>query len=299
MRRLPILMMLWMVATGSLAAQDLSGTWKGTLEVSGTQLEVFFNLTKTDDAYSGTMDVPMQGAKDLPLDKVEVTGNGVTLGFSAAGITYEGEYQAGKGIVGTFNQGPMSESMNLTREESGSVAMNRPQEPKGPFPYTSEEVTFRNETEGITLAGTLTLPEGGTPTAAAILISGSGPQNRDEELLGHKPFWVLADHLTRNGIAVLRYDDRGVGQSTGEFSGATSEDFAGDVAAAMAYLQARPEVKADQIGLIGHSEGGLIAPLVAAQYDGVSFIVSMAGPGVNGEEIILAQQRLINQAGGT
>ncbi|HAA16076.1 MAG TPA: alpha/beta hydrolase [Cytophagales bacterium] len=298
MKRTATLVIFLVGLIGTTAAQDMSGTWKGLLEISSMQLEVFFNLKKTEDGYSGTMDVPTQGAKGLPLDKVEVSDNQIVLGFSGAGITYEGEYQGDELIAGTFHQGPVSEPLNLTREEQAAPELERPQEPKGPFPYTVEEVTIPNEAAGLSLAGTLTLPEGDAPVAAAILISGSGPQNRDEELMGHKPFWVLADHLTRNGIAVLRYDDRGVGQSTGEFQGATSQDFSTDVAAVMSYLKTRAEIDPNLIGLVGHSEGGLIAPLVATDYEGVGFIVSMGGPGVTGKEIILEQQRLITAAQG-
>ncbi|HAP64318.1 MAG TPA: alpha/beta hydrolase, partial [Cytophagales bacterium] len=175
MKRTATLVIFLVGLIGTTAAQDMSGTWKGLLEISSMQLEVFFNLKKTEDGYSGTMDVPTQGAKGLPLDKVEVSDNQIVLGFSGAGITYEGEYQGDELIAGTFHQGPVSEPLNLTREEQAAPELERPQEPKGPFPYTVEEVTIPNEAAGLSLAGTLTLPEGDAPVAAAILISGSGP----------------------------------------------------------------------------------------------------------------------------
>ena len=174
----------------------------------------------------------------------------------------------------------------------------RPQEPKPPFPYRTEEVTFTNSAERFDLAGTLTLPEGQGPFPAVVLITGSGPQDRDETLMGHKPFLVLADHLTRNGIAVLRYDDRGVGKSRGNMMNATSMSLSYDAEAAVKYLLTRPEINKKMIGLAGHSEGGLIAPMVASRNSTVAFIVSLAGPGVSGNDIILRQTRDIQAASG-
>ncbi|NJD20351.1 MAG: alpha/beta hydrolase, partial [Gemmatimonadetes bacterium] len=172
----------------------------------------------------------------------------------------------------------------------------RPQHPKPPFPYRAEEVAIPPGTPGVTLAGPLPLPQGTGPFPAVVLVSGSGPQDRDESLMGHKPFLVLADHLTRKGIAVLRYDDRGVGKSTGSFSTATSEDFAADALAAVAFLKARGDVGA--VGIAGHSEGGLIGPLAASRSADVAFLVMLAGPGLPGEEILYLQGDLIARAGG-
>lgn len=178
------------------------------------------------------------------------------------------------------------------------TAINRPQEPRKPYPYHSEEVAFQNTQANITLSGTLTLPstEGNYP--AAILISGSGAQNRDEEISGHKPFLIIADHLTTNGIAVLRYDDRGVAKSTGNFRAATTVDFASDAASAVAYLKTRKEINKDKIGLIGHSEGGIVAPMVASSSEDVSFIVLLAGPGIEIKKVLMMQQELIPRAFG-
>lgn len=175
---------------------------------------------------------------------------------------------------------------------------NRPQEPQKPYPYYSEDIRFKNQQAGIHLAGTLTLPKKEGVFPAVILITGSGPQNRNEELAGHKPFLVLSDYLTRNGIAVLRYDDRGTAMSEGNFNSATSEDLANDVKSAVAYLTTRKEIDPGKIGLIGHSEGGLIAPLVAIQSKDISFIVMLGGPGVSGDKILQIQQRLIAEASG-
>ena len=172
----------------------------------------------------------------------------------------------------------------------------RPQEPKPPYPYRVEEVTFENTKAGVTLAGTLTLPEKGDHYPVVVLISGSGPQNRDEELMAHKPFLVLADYLTRQGVGVLRFDDRGVGQSTGNFETATTLDFADDVEAAVNFLKNDRKIR--NIGLVGHSEGGMIAPLVASRSGDVAFIVLLAGPGLRGDHILLEQQREMGRVTG-
>lgn len=174
----------------------------------------------------------------------------------------------------------------------------RPQEPKGAFSYDVEEVQYSNLTANVTLAGTLTLPRTGKPSPAVLLIAGSGRIDRDETVFGHKPFLVLADHLTKQGFAVLRVDKRGIGQSTGNYDVATTEDFAADALAGVEYLKTRKEVDAKQIGLIGHSEGGLIAPMVAIKSKDVAFVVLMAGPSVTGEEIVYAQEALISRAMG-
>jgi uncharacterized protein len=167
------------------------------------------------------------------------------------------------------------------------VSGQRLQEPKPPYAYYEQEVFFLNEKHRIRLAGTLTLPQHEGPVPAVVLITGSGPQDRNEAMFGHMPFLVLADHLTRLGIAVLRVDDRGVGKSTGSFDEATSQDFAADALAAIEYLKTRKEIAHGKIGLLGHCEGGLIAPMVAAQSRDVAFVVMMAGPGLKGDQIVL------------
>lgn len=168
-----------------------------------------------------------------------------------------------------------------------TVVNGRRNEPKPPYPYYEQEVFFLNEKDRIQLAGTLTVPQSEGPFPAVVLITGCGPQDRNESMFGHKPFLVLADHLTRLGIAVLRMDDRGVGKSTGSFSEATSQDFAADALAGIEYLKTRSEIAHEKIGLLGHSEGGLIAPMVAAQSRDVAFVVMMAGPGLKGDQIVV------------
>jgi len=199
----------------------------------------------------------------------------------------------GQDIAGAWD-GVLQDGAQLLR----SVLRFRPQEPVRPYPYHEEEVFFENREDGVTLAGTLTLPNTDGVFSAVVLISGSGAQNRDGEILGHKPFLVLADHLTRNGIAVLRFDDRGTAASTGNFQTATTFNHSKDAEAGVKYLQARKEIDKKKIGLIGHSEGGIIAPMIAARSKDVAFIVLLAGSGIRGDRLLLLQTDLIAQASG-
>ncbi len=278
------------------------GSWKGLLVAGPQRLELIYHLTRGEDGtWTGTMDVPAQGATGIPLTTVEVSDTGVVLTFPVpGGGRYEGvRSEEGDSISGTFTQAGQSFPLRLGRMAAGDPARTpRPQEPVGPVPYRVEEVTFTNDADGIELAGTLTLPPGEGPFPGVVLVTGSGPQDRDESLMGHKPFLVLADFLTRRGIAVLRYDDRGVGGSSGSLADATSEDLAEDALAAVRYLAARPEVADDRVGIVGHSEGGLVGPMAATRSDAVAFVVMLAGPGVPGAEIIRAQSRLISRASG-
>jgi pimeloyl-ACP methyl ester carboxylesterase len=278
-----------------VSAQDIAGDWTGVLEVSGMHMHIVFHISKMDTGYNALMDSPDQGVKGIPVTSARFEQGRLTLGVDQAKMGYSGEWKDSL-IVGTFTQAGRSIPLELRR--GGVAAPIRPQEPARPYPYTAEDVHFENKGAGVTLAGTLTLPPGKGAFPVVILITGSGPQNRDEELLGHKPFLVIADALTRRGVAVLRYDDRGTAQSTGDFAKATSADFATDVEAAVAYLKTRKEISAHRIGLIGHSEGGLIAPMVAARSKDIRFIVLLAGPGLRGEEVLLSQQQLIAQAAG-
>lgn len=291
-------LILWL-STSSLIAQDVTGAWGGTLDIQGTHLRVVFNVSQGPQGYTATMDSPDQGVLAVPVASTEIDGSTtITFGLPAARITYRGVFKDSL-IVGTFTQNHRDFPLHLKRQPKEAKGASRPQDPVKPFPYISEDITFDNPKANITLAGTLTMPKGKARFPAVVLISGSGPQNRDEELMGHRPFLVLSDHLTRNGIAVLRYDDRGFGASTGDFGSATSADFATDVESAMAYLKSRSEINGNAIGLIGHSEGGLIAPMVAADSKGVAFMVLMAGSGIRGDKLLLLQEELIERVLGT
>lgn len=280
----------------TIFGQNITGQWNGALKVQGTQLRLVFNITKTDDGISATMDSPDQGAKGIPTTTTSFENSILKITIENAKIEYEGALGKDNIIVGTFKQGGQSFPMNLSKVVIEKEKLVRPQEPTKPYSYFSEDITFENKKAGIILAGTLTLPKNEGVFPVVILISGSGPQNRDEELLGHKPFLVLSDYLTKNGIAVLRYDDRGTALSKGDFKTATSADFATDVESAITYLKTRKEINKKKIGLMGHSEGGLIAPMVASKSKDVAFIVMLAGTGIQGDQILLLQQRLIGKA---
>jgi pimeloyl-ACP methyl ester carboxylesterase len=288
-----------LIAVPLLAAEPpkVAGIWLGTLKVGALELRLAFTIeAKPDGALTFKMDSIDQGAKGLASDIITFKDDELTLELTKLLIKYQGKLQAdGKVIKGEFVQRGVKFPLDLERVDK-IPETNRPQTPKKPYPYLEEEVTFPSKAEGATLAGTLTMPKGDGPFPTVVLITGSGPQNRNETLLGHHPFLVLADYLTRQGIAVLRYDDRGVAKSTGTFATATSQDFAQDASGAVSFLKTRPKVGA--IGLIGHSEGGLIAPMVAVENPQVGFIILLAGPGLPGDEILFAQGKLIVKAMG-
>ena len=282
----------------TIYGQNITGQWNGALKIQGTQMRLVFNISQTENSLSSTMDSPDQGAKGIPTTTTSFENSILKITIANAKIEYEGTLGQDNIIVGTFKQGGQSFPMNLSKEKIDKEKLVRPQEPIKPFPYYSEDITFENKKVGINLAGTLTLPDKEGVFPVVILISGSGPQNRDEELLGHKPFLVLSDFLTKNGIAVLRYDDRGIAMSKGDFKTATSADFATDVESAIAYLKTRKEINKNKIGLIGHSEGGLIAPMVASKSKEVAFIILLAGTGIQGDSLLLLQKKLIEEASG-
>lgn len=268
-----------------LFAQEPVGTWYGSLKIEGMELPIIFHITKTGSVYSTTMDSPDQGAMGVPTTKTTLEDNMLTIEASTMGMKYTGVHMPDSNkINGIFQQGPNRKPLMLMKGMNQASIIKptpRPQDPKT-FPYKQEDITFTNPKGDISLAGTLTLPTDGKASKIVILISGSGPQDRNEEIPGinHRTFLVLSDELTRQGIAVLRYDDRGVGKSTGIFQMATSADFADDAEAAVKYILSRPDLKNMKIGLIGHSEGGMIAPMVATRNPNVKFIVSLAGPGI-------------------
>jgi uncharacterized protein len=286
--------------TAKVQPSDIDGAWSGALAVGETKLRVVFHIVNTVDGLKATMDSPDQGVKGLPTSGV--TRDGATLKIEVKQINgqYEGKLSDDKSTVtGSWTQGAQSLPLVLQHgKDAATEEPKRPQNPVRPLPYREEEVSYLNKVQGDTLAGTLTIPPGKGPFTAVLLITGSGPQDRDEALMGHKPFLVLSDWLTRKGIEVLRVDDRGVGKSTGIFATATTADFATDVEAGVAFLKTRQEVNPHKIGLIGHSEGGIIAPMVAARNPDVAFIVMMAGSGVPGDQILLEQRTLIAEASG-
>ena len=278
--------------------QEIIGQWNGLLKVPNGQLRVVFHVNKTENGYNGTMDSPDQKVIGIPLEKVAFENLILKLEIPSAQISYEGTLNKDNIVVGKFTQGGQSLELDLSKETIQKQVYARPQEPQKPYPYYTEEVKFENKTDNVVLAGTLSLPkkEGNFP--AVILITGSGRQNRDEELLGHKPFLVLADYLTKKGIAVLRFDDRGAGESTGDFSKASTIDFSKDVQAGVDYLKTRKEIDKKKIGLIGHSEGGLIASIIAGNSKDIDFIVLLAGPGLRGDALLLLQTELIERQSG-
>jgi pimeloyl-ACP methyl ester carboxylesterase len=283
--------LLALALSGVTQAQEapgagIEGYWVGKLKVLNQELLLGFAISKTPEGgLKATVDSPDQGASDIPVEETTFKDGRLLVNMRGMQAVYSGDLaKDGLSIEGKFVQGGMTLPLVL-KKGARSALRKRPQEPAKPYPYVEEEVAYST----IRIAGTLTLPKTQGPHPAVVLITGSGPQDRDEAIVGHRPFLVLADHLTRQGIAVLRCDDRGVAKSTGKFARATSEDFADDVLAGVDYLKTRPEINTRQIGLIGHSEGGLIAPLVAAQSKDVAFIVLLAGPGVPGDEILYSQ----------
>ncbi|MBF4486480.1 MULTISPECIES: S9 family peptidase [unclassified Flavobacterium] len=290
-----ILILITVLSSFIMRGQEISGKWNGVLKVQGTQLRVSFNVNKTENGYKATMDSPDQKVTGIPLEKTTFENSILKLEIPSAQISYLGTLNKDNIIVGTFTQGGQSFEMNLSKEEIQKQVFARPQEPQKPFPYYTEEVKFVNKTDHVTLAGTLSLPkkEGNFP--AVILITGSGKQNRDEEMLRHKPFLVLSDYLTKKGIAILRFDDRGAGESTGDYTKASTIDFTRDVQAGVDYLKTRKEINKSKIGLIGHSEGGVIAPIIAGNSKDIDFIVLLAAPGLRGDKLLLLQKEILER----
>jgi uncharacterized protein len=295
------LQLVWLLAfSTNLLAQQTSiiGSWKGALEVPGDKLTLVVHISGEDGSYSSTLDSPDQMAFDIPVNKTTFEGQTLILELPPMAASYSGEVQPDGSIAGNWVQAGMRFPLVLSRTDKQSSKPVRPQEPLPPFPYATEEVVIDNPKAGIQLAGTLTIPRGKGPHPAVVLVSGSGPQNRDEEIAGHKPFLVLADFLTRNGIATLRYDDRGFAGSTGDFAASTSVDFKEDARFAFDFLRSQKRINKKKCGVIGHSEGGMIAQMLAADSKDVAFIVLLAAPGVPIPELMLKQAQLIGEAQG-
>ncbi|HEY8005026.1 MAG TPA: alpha/beta fold hydrolase [Phenylobacterium sp.] len=293
--------MMALLLAGAARAQDLPGAalvgdWHGTLRSATSELRVGLEIkARRGGGYEGRLISPDQSPAWLPLDVVTLEAGHLVISGARLNGRYEGWWDEDwQGFVGTWTQG---EAAPLVLTRGKPPERLRPQTPKPPFPYRAEEVAF-DSAPGVTLAGTLTLPPGKGPFPAAVLITGSGAQDRDESVMGHRPFLVLADALTRRGVAVLRTDDRGFAKSTGDFDKATSEDFAADAEAGVKYLAGRPQIDAARIGLIGHSEGGLIGPMVAAKDPRAAFVVMLAGPGVPTRELLAAQREAVARTAG-
>jgi len=278
-------------------AQNVTGDWFGTLGVQGSKLRIVFHITENEGKFNATMDSPDQGAKGIPISDVTFQNPKLTLFAKAIGFEYNGKTnESFTKIEGKFKQAGMEFDLELLREAVKVIVPNRPQEPKEPYPYYTKDVKFFNSEDNVELAGTISLPDTNGKYPAVVLISGSGPQNRNSKVFGHKIFLVLADYLTRNGIAVLRYDDRGVGESKGNIRTATSFNYALDALAGVQYLQSRNEIDKNKIGLIGMSEGGMIAPIATVLSDNIAFNVLLAGPGIPIPDLLQLQTIAISRA---
>jgi pimeloyl-ACP methyl ester carboxylesterase len=281
------------------AIASSEGVWQGALEGNGMRLRLQLHVSHDDrKQLLAALDSPDQGISGLPAVKVSQKEAAFHFEIPVVSGVYDGTINVAKtAITGNWTQNGVAQELEFKRSDQ-LLELRRPQTPAKPYPYREEEVVFPNDKVKISLAGTLTLPTGNGPFPVAVLLSDSGPQDRDETLAGHHPFLILADHLTRKGIAVLRFDKRGIGKSTGDYASATTEDFAGDAEAALAHLKNRKEIDARKIGLIGHSEGGMIATIVAARSKDVAWIVFLASPGLKGEDALLLQSETILKAAG-
>ncbi len=286
---------LSLLAALPLAAQPappgVAGEWLGALDVGAIKLRLALHIeTKSGGGLATALDSLDQGTK-VPVDETLFENGRLRLALKMIGASYEGMLSAdGATLQGTWSQGGRQLPLTFQRQEK-AAALRRPQEPKGPFPYRSLDVSFRSGAGNVELAGTLLLPAGQGPFPAVAFITGSGPQDRDETLMGHRPFLVIADALARRGIASLRWDDRGTAKSGGDYLGSTEEDSMADARAAVAFLRSRPEVSRSAVGIVGHSEGGLIGPMAAAADPGVSFLVLLAPPGVPLRALLERQAR--------
>jgi fermentation-respiration switch protein FrsA (DUF1100 family) len=287
-------------ATKPANPSDIDGDWLGTLDTGMMKLRLVLHVVNTDQGLKATMDSLDQNANGIPVSSVARAGASLKFEIKTIGGSYDGTIGADLDTIsGTWTQGGKSWPLVLKPVKNKSeLELKRPQTPVKPYPYREEEVSYSNPAAKIQLSATLTIPPGKGPFPAVLLMAGSGPNDRDESLAGHKPFLVLADYLTREGIVVLRADKRGVGKSGGDYSKAVMEDFASDAEAGVAYLKTRAEVNPHKIGLVGHSEGGIEAPMAAVGNPDVAFIVLMAGTGVRGDELLAEQVQLLEKAAG-
>lgn len=276
-------------------SQDLAGVWHGMAKTPDNKEVIFvFLFEKDDEGYHTTMAVPTFNVSGIKPKSTSLADGKLTIDGAELGMKYEGVWnETTTQIEGTYEEGSVKLVLALQKGNPNIAKPNRPQEPVKPYPYYEEKVTFKHAEAGISLAGTFTRPSQKGKYPVVVLISGSGRHDRDASMMTHRPFLVLSDYLTRKGIAVLRFDDRGFGESTGDFSKATTADFAQDVLSAVRYLKSRKDIDAKQIGLIGHSEGAIIAPLAANQSTDISFIVALAGTGILGSEVSVMQSKTL------
>ena len=295
MKTVIITLLLTSIAITSALSQDLSGVWHGTAKTPDDKEILFvFLFEKNQELYNTTMAVPTFDVSGIKPKSTTLKEGKLTIDASELDMKYEGVWnEPTNQIEGIYTEGSIRLDLTLIKGQPKMAFLKRPQAPVKPYPYYEEEVVFENVEANIVLAGTFTRPAQKRTYPVVVLISGSGRHDRDGSMVTHRPFLVLSDYLTRNNIAVLRYDDRGFGESTGDFSKATTADFAKDVLSAVRYLKSRKDIDAKHIGLIGHSEGGIIAPLAANQTSDISFIVSLAGTGILGSEISVMQSKIL------
>jgi uncharacterized protein len=293
MRKIVLLQIILFLSFFGFSQSAINGFWQGILKYSSQEFHVTFYFQKNDnDSLTAKLSVREQGVVNLPMDMASINNNIITIKSQMAHLVYEGIFVPDSmKIRGTWKQGKTKIQLDLTYTDTIKV-VNHPQEPKKPYPYKEEEITFTS-TNGVVLSGTLTYPSTGENFPAVVMVTGSGPQNRNEEILGHKPFLVIADYLTSKGIAVLRYDDRGTNASKGDYAKATTLDNADDAMAGINFLKTKTQINPGKIGIIGHSEGGIVAPICAAKSKDVAFIIMLAGPGLSGDQILLLQSELI------
>src|ERR1700722_1903204 len=281
------------------AISTAEGTWQGAIEANGMRYRLQLHISHDAQGHLvATMDSIDQGINGFHASQATESDSQIHLELPTVRSTYDGTVNSVRNsMTGTWRQN--GEPTELTFHRSDQILeLRRPQNPKKPYPYEEEELTFPNAKAGTTLAATLTMPRGAGLFPVAILLAGSGPLDRDETDGGHRPFLVLADHLTRKGIAVLRYDKRGIGKSTGSYDDSTTADFAGDAEAALAFLKTQKGIDARKIGIIGHSEGGIVASMIASRSTSVNWMPLLAGPATKGEETLLIQSDLITRAAG-
>jgi len=296
MKTISTFIIVFILSIVSLYSQDISGDWSGKAKRGDKEITFVFNIKQEGANYSSVMNVPTFRVSGMKPAVTTFTNGKLTIDGSNLGMSYIANFNTElQQFEGTYKEGGIEMTLNLKKGAVEIADQHRPQEPVKPYPYYEEEVVFPNKKANITLAGTLTLPSKNGTFAVVILISGSGPQDRDETFMGHKPFLVLADHLTKQGIGVLRFDDRGQGASTGDFGSATTEDFSKDVLSAIDYLKTRNDIDKKHIGLIGHSEGGIIAPLAANNTNDVAFMVLLASTGISGTELSVMQSKTLRQ----